>query len=390
MDYFKPPRSGRVMFFVHDLRASGVVRNTLAIARKVAERHEVLLVARYGEGFMAAEAKAERRWHFETLFPAPPGNQLAAVARLRRLIRRTGPDVLFSTGNRGHWVVRPATLGWKRPVRLYRVSNSIERGERHRAGLRGLGARLLAADGDTLFLVGRSTGASPQFAQAIASGRAEVIPNGVDLGRARELAAAPSPCEWLGGPEPVVLSIGRHAPQKDFRTLVRAAALASRSRPLRLAIVGKGDAAVKHELQALAAEEGLTGRLLLADETANVFAWLARADLFVLPSRWEGSSMALLEALAVGVPIVATQQAGDAAHVLDGGRYGVLVEAGDVEAMAGAILAQLSAEAVLPGRRARDFNAADVLERYASAVDRAVARAIRPRTTRPARELLPQ
>ena len=187
-----------------------------------------------------------------------------------------------------------------------------------------------------------------------------------------------------------MLSIGRHAPQKDFRTLVRAAALASRSRPLRLAIVGKGDAAVKHELQALAAEEGPTGRLLLADETANVFAWLARANLFVLPSRWEGSSMALLEALAVGVPIVATQQAGDAAHVLDGGRYGVLVEAGDVESMAGAILAQLSAEAVLPGRRARDFNAADVLERYASAVDRAVARAIRPRTTRPARELLPQ
>jgi len=63
------------------------------------------------------------------------------------------------------------------------------------------------------------------------------------------------------------------------------------------------------------------------------------------------------------------------------------VEAGDSEAMAAAILGQLSVRAVLPGRRAESFDAADVLERYATAVDQAVRRAMRPGARLPARRL---
>jgi glycosyltransferase involved in cell wall biosynthesis len=387
MTRINPQICGRVMFFVHDLRASGVVRNTLAIARKVAERHDVLLVSRYDHGFLASEGETDPRWRFESLFPGTTGTQISAIAKLRRLIRQTRPDVVFSTGNRGHWVVRPATFGLERPLRLYRISNNIDRSGHGQAGVRGLGARLLAGDAEKLFLVGRATATAPQFAGAIAAGRADAVPNGVDLAAARQRAAAASPCTWLDGPEPVILSIGRLAPQKDFPTLIRAAAAASRQRPLRLVILGTGDAAARRRLEAVAAKEGFGGRLLLAGETDNVFAWLSRASAFVLPSRWEGSSMALLEALAVGVPVVATWQAGDAGHVLEGGRWGRLVDAGDDRAMAAAILGQLSAQAVLPGPRAESFDAADVLERYAAGVDQAVTRAVRPLARPPARRL---
>ena len=94
-------------------------------------------------------------------------------------------------------------------------------------------------------------------------------------------------------------------------------------------IVGSGDPARVAALKARAAALGIGDAVLFAGETDNVFAWLKRADLFVLASHWEGSSTALLEALSVGVPVVATRQAGDARFVLDEGEYGALADADD-------------------------------------------------------------
>lgn len=368
---------GRVMVFVHDLRASGVVRNALAIAGRIAKRHEVSLVVRHDDGFLADAAHQSNRWQVHALFGrATRGGIAAAAWRLRRVIAEERPDVLLSAGNRGHWVVRLATLRRDRPLRLYRISNSIDRHGRGRPDIRGLGLRLLAADAERLIVVGGETARAAAVRGALARGRAEIIPNGVDVARARALARGPSPSAWLEGPLPLVMAVGRLAPQKDFPTLIRAAGRANRLQPLRLVIVGGGTHEEADGLLSLARSEGLEDRFLLAGETGNVFAWLAQAALFVLPSRWEGSSMALLEALALDVPTVATRQAGDAADVLGEGRFGLLVDAGDVDAMAQAILHQLSSEAVRPAGRARAFDAGRTLDLYARVVDRAVARAI--------------
>lgn len=368
-------RRGRVLVFVHDLRASGVVRNTLAIAARVAREHQVVLVARNDDGLLKQDVRGAP-FCYRALFPGSHGSTAAAALRLRRLVREWKPDVLLSSGNRGHVVARLALLGLKRPLRLYRISNSLETGRRD-LGLRAAWARLLAADSDTLFIVGEATARSSGLSQAVASGRAIVVTNGVDRDRARQLAAAPAPVGYPGADLPLIVSVGRLAPQKDFPTLIRAAALAARTKPLRLAIVGKGEPAAGEALRSVATEFGLgEQRFLLAGESDNVFAWLARASVFVLPSLWEGSSMALLEALAVDVPIVATRQAGDAAHVLDDGRYGLLIDSGDVQAMASAILRQLS-DPLRPGDRADMFTQQRTLDTYAARVNAAVARASR-------------
>lgn len=368
---------GKVMVYVHDLRTSGVVRNTLAIARKVAERYEVVLVAGHRDGYLLDEAAAGP-WRLVTLADDAGGGWAAIVRRLRRLVRAERPDVLLSTGNRGHWTVRPAVLGLRRPLRLYRISNSIDRHGDGRAGVRGIGFRLLAADAHRLFLVGQATATAPQFGPALAEGRVDVLANGIDRERARRRASEARTPAGVTPAEPYILSIGRFAPQKDFPTLIRAAAIVARERPLTLVIIGKGGAAERQALVDAAQAAGLGDRLILPGETDNVFAWLAQAAAFVLPSRWEGSSMALLEALAVGTPIVTTRQAGDAAHVLDDGRYGLLVEAGDETAMAAAIRRQLSDERVVPGDRAAAFDADTVIARYAAAIDRAVGEARSP------------
>jgi len=95
-----------------------------------------------------------------------------------------------------------------------------------------------------------------------------------------------------------------------------------------------------------------------------VFAWLARADLFALVSHWEGSSTALLEAMAVGLPVVASRQAGDAASVLGEGRFGALVDADDPRSIAEGMLCQLGEDAVRPGSRVDEFRLEQTHERY--------------------------
>ena len=145
---------------------------------------------------------------------------------------------------------------------------------------------------------------------------------------------------WFGpGQPPVILGIGRLVRAKGFDTLIRAFARVRGQRPCRLLILGKG-----HLLPELGA---LGERLSVGEDVAfpgfvnNPYAYLARSALFVLSSRWEGAPNALVEALALGTPSVATDCLSGPREILQNGRYGPLVPVDDVEALAAAMLATL-------------------------------------------------
>ena len=104
-----------------------------------------------------------------------------------------------------------------------------------------------------------------------------------------------------------------------------------------------GEGADRPALEALAGELGIGERLDLVGHQANPYAWLARASLFVLSSAWEGSPNALTEALALGVPAVATDCPSGPREILDGGRVAPLVPVADWEALARAMAATLEA-----------------------------------------------
>ena len=348
--------SGPAILYVHDLRGSGVVVNAMALARKLGAERETILCAGYAKGLYRDADVSPARLVTLAGETEPRLPRWRAAMRLRALIRETGAGLAMSMGNFGHVTVFAATRGM--PVKaVYRISNEIGRPTRGTRNLRRRSwQRLLLATADRLILVGRALAEQPLFADALASGKAAYIPNGVDVDSARVKGQAPVPHPWLsdGGPA-VVLTIGRIHPQKNLPTLIDAFAIAAKVRPLRLIVVGTGEAELTARLKEQAREAGLTDSVLFAGETDNVFAWLARSDLFALVSKWEGSSTALLEALAVGTPILASRQAGDAAHVLADGRYGVLVDAGDASEIAAGILRQLSPERVLPSDRVDEF-----------------------------------
>lgn len=144
----------------------------------------------------------------------------------------------------------------------------------------------------------------------------------------------------LGSDAPAFLAVGRLAEQKGHRDLVDAAALVLRERPdVRFLVAGEGPLAA--ELAARAEAAGVAHAFSWLGVRSDVADLLAACDAFVLPSLWEGLSIALLEAMAAGVPVVATAVAG-AEEVLTPERTALVVPVGDSAALAGALLRTLS------------------------------------------------
>lgn len=185
--------------------------------------------------------------------------------------------------------------------------------------------------------------------------------------RAREAPAHP----WLQHKDrPVVMGIGGMRRQKDFQTLIAAFARAHRARSeLRLIILGQG-----RRLRRL---QQLAHKLCIADAVAfpgfveNPYAWLSRADLFVLSSLWEGSPNVLTEALALGIPAVATDCPSGPRETLQDGAFGPLVPMQDADAMATAMLQTL--DAPLPADTLRkavtDYTVEESAKRYREVID---------------------
>lgn len=181
--------------------------------------------------------------------------------------------------------------------------------------------------------------------------------------------AAPVDHPWFapGGP-PVLLAVGRLAGQKDLPTLISAFGIARARRPMRLVLLGEKNAtaAGKGDIQNLIEQAGVAAHVALLGYDPNPIRFMARADLFVLSSRFEGFPNVLLEALAAGCPVVSTDCPSGPFELLDGGRYGRLVPVSDPEAMADAILHSLEEPHDTTALRARAalFDFARSVEAY--------------------------
>jgi sugar transferase (PEP-CTERM/EpsH1 system associated) len=196
----------------------------------------------------------------------------------------------------------------------------------------------------------------------IAPARITQIYNGVDTTRFAPAGAAARDTLPAGFAPPgacVIGTVARVQPVKDHATLLRAFAALAASAPAlaanaRLAIVGDGP--LLADLRALAATLGVDGTTWFAGERTDVPALLRALDLFVLPSRNEGISNTILEAMASGIPVVASAVGGNVELVADG-TTGTLFPAGDAAALARALERYL-ADAALRAAQGRSARAA--------------------------------
>jgi glycosyltransferase involved in cell wall biosynthesis len=181
---------------------------------------------------------------------------------------------------------------------------------------------------------------------------------------------------WLtDGAPPVIVTAGRLAPEKAQHVLIDAfAQLRAQGTDARLVILGEGPE--RERLTRRIAEKGLEAHVRLPGWADNPYAWMSRSALCVLPSEFEGLPNTLIEAMACGCPVVATDCPGGTREILDNGRYGSLVPVGDAAALANAMARTLAAPPSVDflQSRAADFSFDKAVDAYEAEIERVSAR----------------
>jgi glycosyltransferase involved in cell wall biosynthesis len=173
--------------------------------------------------------------------------------------------------------------------------------------------------------------------------RFQVIYNPAVTTTLLEKSQEPLDHPWFAaGEPPVILGVGKLEAQKDFPTLIYAFAQVRKEQRARLIILGWGPDQNRESLEALAKELGIHEDVSLAGYVNNPYAYMARSAVFALSSQWEGLPFVLVEAMALGIPVVSTDCKSGPAEVLDYGRYGQLVPVGNSQALGHAISKVLS------------------------------------------------
>lgn len=204
-----------------------------------------------------------------------------------------------------------------------------------------------------------------------------VIGNPVVTAALADLAGAAVTHPWfVDGAEPVIVAAGRLTDQKGFDTLIEAFARLRTRVSARLWIAGQG--VLAEELRAQVRRLGLEGEVELAGFVPNPFPYIRRSRVFALSSRFEGLPTVLIEAMALGTRVVATDCPSGPAEILDGGRWGRLVPVDDAPALAAALEEAITApEWPMPGADALEpWTPQVILRRWDAVLAEAGAHAV--------------
>ncbi len=334
--------SNRIAFYLATSGHSGVDRAMQNLIPAVARRGhavDLLHVRKHGPHF----AEAPPGVRIIDLGASHVYNSLPAVARY---LRRERPVVMLSDKDRVNRTAFFARLLAGVPTRLVFSSGttlSIElanRGFVDRTLQRWSFGHLYRRVSNVIVTSeGVKTDMSAYTGLPI--GCIEVVPSPVVPAELFTTAQPRPEHPWLReGEPPVILGVGELGRRKDFPTLIRAFAVVRRRHSCRLMILGRGRD--RDSLLSLAAELGVADGVALPGFEPNPYPYMAHAAVFAFTSLWEGLGFVIIEALAVGTPVVATDCPSGPREILQDGRYGELAPVGDVAAIAAGIEKALS------------------------------------------------
>ena len=274
-----------------------------------------------------------------------PARDLAALVKLVSLFRRLRPDIVHTHTAKAGTLGRLAARFARVPVTIHTFHGHVLEGYFSRPVTRAFleVERRLARTTDRLVTV------SPRLkAQLLAMGigrpeQVDVVPLGLDLERfrrARPASLALRPSLGLTGDMPLLGIVGRLVPIKDHATLFQALARLHDEGPaVHLVVIGDGEERAR--LEELAGRLGLGSRIHFLGWRVDLETILKELDVVICASRNEGTPVALIEAMAAGIPVLSTD-VGGVADLVAHEETGWLVPSGDPDAMASGIRRLLS------------------------------------------------
>lgn len=367
-------RAWRIAIYLPQLGVGGAERAALNLAAELAglAGQVVLLLDRRGGGLDGTLPPGVRLDCLEA------GRTLAAVPRLAAWLRRERPDLLLAYLDFSNVAALAAQAATGVPTRIVTahhnaLSRQIVQPGFNKDRLLPALYRLLLPRAARCIAV--SAGVAADLIAVL--GRSlpvRTVYNPIVSPRIAEAAAAPLEHPWFADPRrPVVLGVGRLAPQKNFGLLVDAFAALPAELGARLVLLGAGP--LQAELQRRIAGHGLAERATILPPDPNPWRYMARARVMALSSDFEGFANVVVEALASGCPVVSTACPYGPSEILEDGKWGRLVAVGDAAgltvALRDTIRAPLPAE--LLRQRAAAFSTAISARRYLAVFAEALA-----------------
>ncbi len=307
------------------------------------------LIRGFGDRGVAVELLAASR---DGKLPALEGVRVMHLGRHTRLalpalvryLRTERPPLLFVAKDRA---IRTALLARRLAAAetkiVGRLGTHLSQSLRHKSAwqrkLRCLPIQYWYPKADRLIAVSHGVAEDLRKTAKLSRQQVTVIRNPTITPEVFALAEMADYHPWLDDAVPVLLGVGRLTRQKGFDVLLKAFAQVRRRRRCRLLILGEGRQ--RSNLQQQAHRLGIDKDVAMPGFSSNPYAAMRRADLFVLPSRWEGSPNVLIEALALQLPVVAADCPSGPREILKNGAYGPLVPVEDADALASAIIKQL-------------------------------------------------
>jgi glycosyltransferase involved in cell wall biosynthesis len=317
----------RIVQLVESLELGGLERMALDLALALKSRgHEPSLWCLFNRGALAQEA--ELSGIEVRAFQKPAGFSLLTLGRLAGQLRRERPDVLHTHNLGTHVYGAPAAALARVPVVVSTRHGYVSsEGRPYREDR----FRKTLPMTDAVVAVSEHTLAGLRLAGSAPERKSRVIYNGIRAGRFLAQPAFPGTVR----PRLRLGTVGRLVPAKGHAVLLSAFAAVSGELPEAQLFIA-GDGPLRPALEDQASRLGLVGRVFFLGARNDVAEFLSGLDLFVFPSINEGLPLAVLEALAAGLPIVATR-AGGVPEVAPEGDLAWYCQPGDDAGLAAAL-----------------------------------------------------
>jgi glycosyltransferase involved in cell wall biosynthesis len=269
---------------------------------------------------------------------------------LLRYIRTSRPDCLLVAGHFANEIALLAKIFSKVPVRVViseHTNLSTELKSLPPTSLRRIAIpivdRLLYGVADGIIAVSDGVRIDSERFLGIRHGKCQTIYNPIDTNKILMASEEPLDHSWFDADAPpVIFTVGRLEKQKDLLNLIEAFSQVRKQMDVRLMILGEGSE--RKMLEAKVREYNLDSYVLMPGFVKNPYPYFKRAAVFALSSQWEGLPTVLIEALTLGLPVVATDCPSGPSEILRSGKYGIIVPTKNSSKLAEGIMRVLKGE----------------------------------------------